>query len=188
MDWSSDAPVSLPQRGPIRLDRVGNTGPFDGLSLSYDAPSFEDDARPSGSTVPEPTPTRTDTGPFDNLSLSHNTPSFEDDDPRPGGSMILEPTPTTTDPASSDGLGSPLTSVDTPGAETVDLPKEGNKLPMVLPGTKDFAACVLGWELSKDAPVIDWPGGYKTVVPFIQSKKNPEVNVLGLVRHTYYPS
>lgn len=56
------------------------------------------------------------------------------------------------------------------------------QLPDVPPDTTDFASVVRGVELSENAPIITWPGGFKTVAPFIPHPDKPTDNVLAIVR------
>lgn len=127
-----------------------------------------------------------DAGWFPGPLLLDDPPLSEDHSAK--ATVLANPQPILagTDLQGMDDLGSPLTLVDTPGVGLVELPGEGKTLPIVPPDTKDFTVYVHGWELSKDAPVIKWPGGYKTVVPFIPSKKNPKENFLKVVRHDVY--
>lgn len=79
---------------------------------------------------------------------------------------------------------SPLTPLLTPETHSLDLPLvSDDALPLVHPKTKDFAQAVLGVELSENAPVIEWPNGFKTVVPFLPTKDDPTKNALALVCH-----
>lgn len=76
-------------------------------------------------------------------------------------------------------LDSPLSS---PGSTTAEVPPAAHgELPPVDPLTMDYAAAVHGIELSERAPVIEWPGGVKTVVPFIPDDDDESKNVLQLV-------
>lgn len=77
---------------------------------------------------------------------------------------------------------SPLTPLSTPEIPSVELPfVSDDVLPWVDPKTKDFTEGVLGIELSRDAPVIEWPKGFKTVLPFLPTKEDPTKNELALV-------
>lgn len=76
-------------------------------------------------------------------------------------------------------LDSPLSS---PGSTMAELPPTADGgLPPVDPATVDYAAAVHGIELSERAPFIEWPGGVKTVVPFIPDDDDETKNVLQLV-------
>jgi hypothetical protein len=61
------------------------------------------------------------------------------------------------------------------------LDQEGN--PLVHPRTTDFASVVQGIELSESAPVIHWPGGFTTCVPFIAQEGDASKNILALVSY-----
>lgn len=53
--------------------------------------------------------------------------------------------------------------------------------------TVDFAALTRGIELSENAPVVQWPGGFTTCVPFIVRAEDPSRNVLALVTIYHIP-
>lgn len=53
--------------------------------------------------------------------------------------------------------------------------------------TVDFAALTRGIELSENAPVVHWPGGFTTCIPFIAQANNPSRNVLVLVTIHHLP-
>ncbi|KAF8870298.1 hypothetical protein BD779DRAFT_1681290 [Infundibulicybe gibba] len=62
----------------------------------------------------------------------------------------------------------------------------GMPVPEAQPRAIDYARSVHGNELSPDAPVTTWPGGAKTVLPFIRDPKNPEVNMLAADQDAVY--
>jgi hypothetical protein len=68
------------------------------------------------------------------------------------------------------------------------IEQENNLL--VHPHMINFAAVVCGIELSKDAPVVHWPGGFMTCVPFVAWEDDASQNILALVSHSLiqYPS
>jgi hypothetical protein len=59
------------------------------------------------------------------------------------------------------------------------LDEEGH--PSIHPRAVDFAVLVQGIELSLNAPVIHWPGGFTTCVPFVAREDNASENILVLV-------
>lgn len=65
---------------------------------------------------------------------------------------------------------------------SADVEPDAGGLPVVDPDTTDFAAAVIGIELSPETPSLEWPTGFKTAVPFIPDPKNPKINLLALVR------
>lgn len=70
----------------------------------------------------------------------------------------------------------------TPTAFSADAEPSAGGLTVVDPDTTDFAAAVIGIELSPETPSLEWPTGFKTAVPFIPDPKNPKKNKLALVR------
>ncbi|KAF8871329.1 hypothetical protein BD779DRAFT_1680487 [Infundibulicybe gibba] len=54
------------------------------------------------------------------------------------------------------------------------------------PRAIDYARSVHGNEVSPDAPVTTWPGGTKTILPFIRDPEIPEVNMLAADQDAVY--
>lgn len=84
----------------------------------------------------------------------------------------------------ADSPGSALSSLpSTPvNFSSADAEPGTDELPVVDPDTTDFAAVVIGIELSPETPSLDWPNGFRTAVPFIPDPQNPNKNKLSLVR------
>ncbi|KAF9461597.1 hypothetical protein BDZ94DRAFT_1237583 [Collybia nuda] len=62
----------------------------------------------------------------------------------------------------------------------VELDPVTGELPLVPAFTLDYTRFVHGFELSEKAPVVKWPGGVKTVLPFIPKDGDETTNVLKL--------
>lgn len=58
---------------------------------------------------------------------------------------------------------------------------EDEEWPIFEPDALDLVTPVLGFEMDPGAPVIEWPGGLKTVLPFIPHSEKPRQNQLFLV-------
>jgi hypothetical protein len=62
---------------------------------------------------------------------------------------------------------SQIPGIDSPANFTAYAGPVSGLLPLVDPHTTNFAAAVIGVELSPETPSLEWPGGYKTPTPFI---------------------
>lgn len=104
----------------------------------------------------------------------------------PSPSPINPPTPpikhTGTLAAWAGSPGSDLSSLpSSPVNSNATIEQPAGTLPIVDPHTKDFAAAVIGVELSPETPSLRWPTGFKTAVPFIPDPTDRTKNRLALV-------